>query len=126
MDFPSFEGFYAWIVISVHVVIRLGHSEHSYSIYSFVSKNKTGKNWNDEKINQTDITVKKLHKSRCQRNCDPSSSWQSLVIALMQASCSPILSEWKATTAGFWGRFHPKQSSCFCEFDCRSFMKHTS
>ena len=98
MDFPSFEGFYAWIVISVHAVIRLAHS-----ICSFVSKNKTEKkNGNDEKkINQTGITVRNLHKSRCQRNCDPSSPWQSLVIALMQASCSPILSEWKATTAGF-------------------------
>ena len=30
-----------------------------------------------KKINQTSLTVKNLHKSRCQRNCDPSSSWQS-------------------------------------------------
>ena len=44
MDFLSFEGFYASIVFLLHA-----HSKHSYSICSFVSKNKTEKNRNDEK-----------------------------------------------------------------------------
>ena len=37
----------------VHAVIKLAHSEHSYSICSFVSINKTEQNRNDEEINQT-------------------------------------------------------------------------
>ena len=43
----------------------------------------------NKKINQTGLTVWNLYKSRCKRNCDPSSSWQSLVIVLMQRTALP-------------------------------------
>ena len=49
-------------------------------------KTLTEQNRNDENYKQTGITFKNFYKSRCQNNCDPSSSWRSPVIAVKQAS----------------------------------------
>ena len=39
-------------------MIKIKHSQHSYSIFNFVFKNKTERNRNDEKHKQTSIIVK--------------------------------------------------------------------
>ena len=51
MDSPSFEGFTPSYIASMRTVIKIKHSSHSYSIYSFLFKNKTEKSRNYEKYN---------------------------------------------------------------------------
>ena len=49
MDSPSIEGFTLCWIVSLRTVIKIKHSLYSYSIYSFVFKNKTEQNNNGDK-----------------------------------------------------------------------------
>ena len=63
MDCPSFEDFFSLkqIVIALRKVIQLTHNKHAYYKYfSFGFKNKTEQYRNNEKYNQTVISVENL------------------------------------------------------------------
>ena len=113
-------------------------------------KNKTEKNRNDGKYNQTGITVK-IHTNHAGvrataitlRSIAVCSSWRSSVIAVKQASGTTTAPfewknksllwypfrcvEWKATsvTATECHDCHPDRSLCSDEFGCRSFIKYS-
>ena len=84
-DCPSFVGFHVQLVCQLSADSYQAHTQQTL-VYSFVFKTLTEQNRNDENYKQTGITFKNFYKSRCQNNCDPSSSWRSPVIAVKQAS----------------------------------------
>ena len=114
-------------------------------------KNKTEQNRNDEKYNQTGITVK-IHTNHdgvrataiMLRSIAASSSWRFPVIAVTQASQTtsatlrvkklelPLISfpmRWEEGHISHCSRVlrrcHPERSSCSVEFGCRSFIIHS-
>ena len=50
IDSPSIEGFTLCWIVSLRTVIKIKHSLYSYSIYSFVFKNKVEQNNNGDKV----------------------------------------------------------------------------
>ena len=50
IDSPSIEGFTLCWIVSLRTVIKIKHSLYSYSIYSFVFKNKIEQNNNGDKV----------------------------------------------------------------------------
>ena len=112
-------------------------------------KNKTEQNRNDEKYNQTDITVK-IHTNHggvwanmiMLKSIATRSSRLSLVITIKLASETTSATfrvknksllwypfrwvEWKVTVhSRVLRRCHPERSSCSGEFGCRSFKRHS-
>ena len=114
-------------------------------------KNKTEKNRNDEKYNQTGITVK-IHTNHdgvrataiMLRSIAASSSWRSSVIAVKQAtgttSTTLRVEKLEFALISFPMRWmeghisqcsrvlrccHSERSSCRSEFGCRSFVEHS-
>ena len=84
-DCPSFVGFHVQLVCQLSAYSYQAHTQQTL-VYSFVFKTLTEQNRNDENYKQTGINFNNFYKSRCQNNCDPSSSWRSLVIVVKQAS----------------------------------------
>ena len=104
-------------------------------IYMDLFKTKTKPKNNDEKYDKTGIPGKKKYNPCCQspglRSClmyiAASSLWRSTIIAVEQAWNYIVrLSVTSVTTAEFYRRSHPEQSSCSNEFCRRSFIKYTS
>lgn len=114
-------------------VIKPYHSQHSYDIYGFVqNQNKTKKQW--WKIWQNWYIRKKVIQSMLSEPrtaislmyIAASSLWRSTIIAVEQAWNYIVRpSVTSVTTAEFYRRSHPEQSSCSNEFCRRSFIKYT-
>lgn len=130
--FSRFSRSVKWSFLKLRV-IKPYHSQHSYDIYGFVqNQNKTKKQW--WKIWQNWYIRKKVIQSMLSEPrtaislmyIAASSLWRSTIIAVEQAWNYIVRpSVTSVTTAEFYRRSHPEQSSCSNEFCRRSFIKYT-
>ena len=130
--FSRFSRSVKWSFLKL-TVIKPYHSQHSYDIYGFVqNQNKTKKQW--WKIWQNWYIRKKVIQSMLSEPrtaislmyIAASSLWRSTIIAVEQAWNYIVRpSVTSVTTAEFYRRSHPEQSSCSNEFCRRSFIKYT-